>query len=939
MSCASRIFSRSFIPAARALGVLGIAAFSFGSVVRAQDDPLAGLPPANEGAFEGGQTGTEHDAGLNNSVQENEQTNGGTFNVPTNSRPSPLFGAQPFTQRMLLFEEFGTEPMPTTFNRGVSFPSPANALRMPDGGALDAFLRQRIFPAPAVLANEVEENPWRARIESFLGRTLITPPADGRPPGNGWAHQRWGEFTPQVHFQSVMTGARRNGGVRDSRQRHGYSRGEFAPGGLYHNTVGAPGFDGTTAGIDIRFHPNMPIQDPQALWTFDGTLPPKLLMARYGDPILFRHYNGLPIDPSANRGFGLHTITTHEHNGHNPAESDGFANAFFFPGQYWDYRWPMQLAGYDSVNVTASDPRAGAPDGNGGIRRLRGDWRETMSTHWFHDHMLDFTAQNVFKGNAAMMNYYSSIDRGNEAINDGINLRFPSGTALDWGNRDYDVNLVVADKAFDAEGQLWYNIFNFDGFLGDVPTVNFLYKPYMEVRARRYRFRILNGCVARYLKLALVNQNGQPVPFHLIANDGNIMEHAVAFDGTRGTMRGILPEQGIAERYDIVVDFRSFRPGDRLYLVNLLEHQDGRGPERMVPLSDVWNNRYRPQLRDDNGDGVADRWINGDPVVGRLMEFRVREYTGTDRSMNPADYVAGRRQMIPLARPSANELANAPRREFEFGRSSGTDEKPWTVKTDGGSGFGADPRRISAAPNLGQLSADGLGHLEVWTIRNGGGGWSHPVHIHFEEGIFLSRDGATPPEWERWARKDMYRIGDLPDSSREIEVAIRIREFAGTYVEHCHNTTHEDHAMLLRWDSERPGQLEFLPTPIPTWDGVGFVPSVALPTARRIPGDDPPPPPPTGEVLTVTSARYSPTRGWRIEGTLTGSTQATPRVRAHVGATIAGPVIGTASVGADSSWLLRVTSTSPAPDATNTVSFDTNGGTVLQAIPVERVTP
>jgi hypothetical protein len=39
---------------------------------------------------------------------------------------------------------------------------------------------------------------------------------------------------------------------------------------------------------------------------------------------------------------------------------------------------------------------------------IRGDWRETMSTHWFHDHMLDFTAQNVYKGNAVMMNYYSA---------------------------------------------------------------------------------------------------------------------------------------------------------------------------------------------------------------------------------------------------------------------------------------------------------------------------------------------------------------------------------------------------------------------------------------------------------------------------------------------------------------------------------------------------
>lgn len=38
--------------------------------------------------------------------------------------------------------------------------------------------------------------------------------------------------------------------------------------------------------------------------------------------------------------------------------------------------------------------------------------------------------------------------------------------------------------------------------------------------------------------------------------------------------------------------------------------------------------------------------------------------------------------------------------------------------------------------------------------------------------------------------------------------------------------------MLLRWDLERPGQFQMMPTPMPTWDGVGYVDTVALPTAR-----------------------------------------------------------------------------------------------------------
>ena len=638
----------------------------------------------------------------------------------------------------------------------------------------------------------------------------------------GWSHQRWDEFTPKEYYQTATTGARTNGGLRDEKQLHGYEGGEFGPGGLYHNTVGAPGFEGTTRGVAVRFHPSMPIQDPKALWTFDGTFPPKLLMARYGQSVLMRHYNALPIDVAANRGFGVHTLTTHEHNGHNPAESDGYANAFFFPGQFYDYRWPMVLAGHDSINTGAFDPMAGTPDGKGGIRRIPGDYRETMSTHWFHDHMLDFTAQNVYKGSAAMMNYYSAIDRGNEAIDDGVNLRFPSGTSADWGNRDYDVNLLLADKAWDRDGQLWFNPFNVKGFIGDVMTVNWLYKPHFDVRARKYRFRILNGSVSRYFKVALVTETGEPVPFYMIANDGNIMEHTVYFED------GELPTQGIAERYDIVVDFSGFEAGQKLYFVNLLQHKNGQATDQVIAREDIVGGVYQPVMVDDDGDERADRWVNGDPVVGAFMELRVHAYDGVDQSMDPADYVEGANQMIPLRRPSEAELANALHRTFEFERQP-TDETPWVIETDGGKGFTMDPQRISAAPQKNS------GGLEVWRLLNSGT-WSHPVHIHFEEGIVLRRNGVEPPPWEKWARKDVYRLGPQEDSGDVVEIALRFREFAGTYMEHCHNTQHEDHAMLLRWDIEHPGQVELMPTPLPSWDGVGYVNSVALPTART--GDD-----------------------------------------------------------------------------------------------------
>ncbi len=784
-------------------------------------DPLPeDLEPAAEGAFEGGVSGDKTDASLNNEISEAAQQDNNRFNVPTNGAPSPLYGADAFSQKLLRFEEFGTSSLADASvdeETALSLPVPAAADAHPDSAALDAFLTQDIFPAPTRSANTSETNPWEALIEDYLDREVDTPPIEGRPPGEGWAHQRWDEFTPVTYFKTAQAGARTNLGLRDAKQRHGYAAGEFAEGGLYHNTVGATGFDGTTAGVEVKFHPDFPVQEQETLWTFDGTFPPKLLNVRYGEPVLMRHHNALPVDVSANRGFGLHTISTHEHNGHNPAESDGYTNAFFFPGQFYDYRWPIALAGTDSINTEATDPRAGAPDGEGGITRIPGDWRETMSTHWFHDHMLDFTAQNVYKGNAAMMNYYSAVDRGNEAIDDGVNLRLPSGSALDWGNRDYDVNLLLAEKAWDQDGQLWFNPFNQKGFIGDVMTVNWLYKPYMDVRARQYRFRILNGSVSRYFKLALVDEDGNPVPFYLVANDGNIMEHSVLMEG------GMLPTIGIAERYDIIIDFDDFEPGDRLYMVNMLQHKDGQATDEIIPLADILNGTYDPQTVDDNSDGTADRWT-ADPVVGTFLEFRVAEYTGTDLSMDPADYVEGKKKMIPLRRPTEDELGTALHRTFEFERQA-TDENPWVIETDGGKGFTMDPRRLSAAPQKNS------GGLEVWRLINSGT-WSHPIHIHFEEGIILRRDGQEPPEHEKWARKDVYRLGPQPDSGVMVEIALRFREFAGTFMEHCHNTQHEDHAMLLRWDIENPGQTLVMPAPIPSWDGVSYVDTHALPTFR-----------------------------------------------------------------------------------------------------------
>ena len=657
------------------------------------------------------------------------RADGGSSGIPTGAVPSNLSGAQPFTQPMLRLDEL--------------HPAKANCIEDPTNPNNMVVACKSTNSASNLVGSDAERQSCQEQIDVHPALGGGKGPCEGRPfdPRAGkedyFAHQSWNKFEPQVTYDVSQLPA-------------------------------LPG--------QVKFHPQMPAQNDTSVWCFNGKLPPPLVLGRYGEPILFRHHNGLPADVKQNGGFGRHTISTHEHNGHHGYENDGFTGAFFYPGQYYDYHWPIVHAGFGTINTDGSDLRAGSPDGSGGITKCPGDWRETMSTHWFHDHMFSFTAQNVYKGNAAMFNIYSSLDRGNETINDGINFRLPSGTKKDWGNLDYDVNLMVADKAFDSTGQLYFDIFNLDGFLGDVMTVNACYKPFFEVEARKYRFRILNASVSRFFKIGLCDEQGKAVQFTQIGNDGNVLPNTVQLTE--------LDEQGIAERYDIVIDFANF-VNKKLYLVNLCEHQDGTKPSQDMRLADALTSGK-----------------SQDPCVGKFLEFRVgAKPANGDPSQVPA-------QLIPNpVMPAAVRT-----RTFEFGRGGGQDGLPWTIKVDGGQSLNADYTKTSAMPQIGTS--------EIWVLKNGGGGWDHPIHIHFEEGQILSRNGSKPSPQES-GRKDVYRL----KPSGTVTVQLQFREFAGMYMEHCHNTQHEDNAMLVRWDINGGGLVP-LDAPNPSPQGqYGTVPT------------------------------------------------------------------------------------------------------------------
>ena len=101
----------------------------------------------------------------------------------------------------------------------------------------------------------------------------------------------------------------------------------------------------------------------------------------------------------------------------------------------------------------------------------------------------------------------------------------------------------------------------------------------------------------------------------------------------------------------------------------------------------------------------------------------------------------------------------------------------------------------------------------------------------------MDRGTASIPATERNVRKDVWRLRP----SGRVTFQVTFGEFGGSYVNHCHNTTHEDFAMLLRLQlltvpPGNPGwqgqpQWQITRTPIPSADGVTWKTPEVLPEA------------------------------------------------------------------------------------------------------------
>ena len=499
--------------------------------------------------------------------------------------------------------------------------------------------------------------------------------------------------------------------------------------------------------FDARPHPELPAQPA---WGYDGRYPGPTFHSRYGEPAIVRLVNELP-PPSQHRGFGLPEITMHLHNQHTPWESDGNPDEYFpkltepdpakrDPGRFRDHHYPNYPAG--------------------------GDPREALGTLWYHDHRHSFTAQNVYRGLAGFHLIFDELDSNNENDSNPRALRLPSG--------EYDVPLALSDRIITRDRVTIFDDMDFDGLIGNKYVVNGKIQPYFQVEPRKYRLRLLAQSISRTFGLAFAVSdspngpiNATYIPAQVIATDGNLLPGPQP-------MRNPTPLSS-ARRLDVVVDFSQLPAGKRyVYLVNRYVQKDGRMPEGFLG-ADPNGPFFKPM------DGAGDAIMRFDVVLaGRGDPSRVPAQL-RPLPWDPNDALS--RLTVDQIEDAVGKSRPFPGvetvREWEFNRNNGQ----WAIN-----GELYDGDRPAATP--------GLGTAEIWILK-GGGAWVHPAHIHHEEFRTLYRAEKRPgPNDLYYGRNDTVELqpGELTITYR------RFRDWTGRYVIHCHNTAHEDHAMMMRWD-------------------------------------------------------------------------------------------------------------------------------------------
>lgn len=488
--------------------------------------------------------------------------------------------------------------------------------------------------------------------------------------------------------------------------------------------------------VDLSFEWANPLKWPQFGQGYDTY-----------DPTVYPFGTGMP---QGNPGIyeGPQPMVPHLHGAEVPSFSDGDPNSWFTPKK--------GFKGESYVTNKYIYPNT-----------------QPATALWYHDHVLGETRLNVYAGLAG---YYFVRGEPESSVSPPL----PQGK--------YEIELLIADRQFDTNGQLFFpdgnpltaglngppgnpdiNPYAIPEFFGDVICVNGKSWPYLEVEPRRYRFRILNASNARMYGLYLTCgksplQVFQPAIWQ-IGTDGGLLDTPVNINSfvpfTYNPSNLCPPDDpnlgpvfsaprlflAPAERVDIIIDFSGFE-GKILTLNN-----DAPAP---FPSGGT-------QLDPD--------------VEGLVMQFRVQNHSSSiDESFNPAAPGAtlrsGQQAIVRLVNEQGGlapgVVPNLTRSIVLIEQEDPYSTAPVVVTINNTSYSGRNPYNNQPVPdsipyNKGSIfvtEIPQIGSTELWEIINLTPDM-HPIHIHLIQFQILNRQvfyvgNIVPPFTCAGSYRDLY---------------------------------------------------------------------------------------------------------------------------------------------------------------------------------------
>ena len=448
--------------------------------------------------------------------------------------------------------------------------------------------------------------------------------------------------------------------------------------------------------IERKIHRDLP---PTRMWGFGPTSPGPTIEARRGKPLFVEWANELPdkhflpIDHSIHgAGPGIPDVRTivHLHGGRVPPESDGYPENWYTPGKSVVSFYPNQQDG---------------------------------ATLWYHDHAMGITRLNMFAG---LFGLYLVRDEDEDALD------LPKGK--------YEVPLILYDRSFRADGQLYYPVSAdpakpwVSEFFGEAILANGTLFPFFDAEPRKYRFRLLNASNSRFYYLTLSGKQ----TLCQIGSDQGLLPAPVELD--RLTLAP-------GERADIIVDFKE-RRGQRLWLQN-------------------------------------DRYT--------ILEFRVSDTSSVDAAPIPhhlrtiqkiPEKDAVRTRLLTLESPGDPDDPSMLEPMLLNGAYW---HEPVTENPT------LDTVEIWSLINLTEDSHPIHLHLVRFQILD-----RRPfdVFTYLNDRQLRYTAAAIPPDANEAGWKDVVRA----DPGMVTRIIIRFEGFAGRYVWHCHVLEHEDHEMMRPYE-------------------------------------------------------------------------------------------------------------------------------------------